>query len=271
MVLSEVRAEARRSLTGKWWRGIAINIVLGITTFLLSFLQLIPVVGAIAVTVITIPLSFGLLSTFIKLRREGIADYANIFKFAFANFGRAWLVSLHTILKMLPWVIFFVVSTFVFAFGITAGVLGNQLLMIAGIVLYLVSTVLLATKGLYYILANYVAIDQPELSPKQAVEQSKGLMDGYRWKYCCLMLSFLGWVFLSFFTLGIGMLFVSVYMQVAIIVFYEELANKKDPGAPRTSTPVAEEEPVPTPVEEPVNPIVDPLAPQEDNNPIQGE
>ena len=52
-------------------------------------------------------------------------------------------------------------------------------------------------------------------------------MKGYKWKYVCLSLSFIGWMLLSILTLGIGLIFLYPYMQVSYICFYEKICEEK--------------------------------------------
>ena len=44
-------------------------------------------------------------------------------------------------------------------------------------------------------------------------------------EFFVLQLSFLGWIFLSLFTCGIGLLWVIPYMDVTIVKFYEYVAG----------------------------------------------
>ena len=62
-------------------------------------------------------------------------------------------------------------------------------------------------------------------------------MKGNRWKIILLELSFIGWAILSVFSLGIGYLWLLPYMQVAMVCFYDRLAQ---PKANEEETPVQE-------------------------------
>jgi uncharacterized membrane protein len=53
------------------------------------------------------------------------------------------------------------------------------------------------------------------------------MMDGYKWKYFCLGLRFIGWALLCVLTLGIGFLWLSPYIQVSYAKFYEDLKKNK--------------------------------------------
>ena len=53
------------------------------------------------------------------------------------------------------------------------------------------------------------------------------MTDGHKGALVLLFLSFLGWIILSIFTLGIGMLFLYPYMQTALAHCYEDLKAEK--------------------------------------------
>ena len=83
-----------------------------------------------------------------------------------------------------------VVSIFVF--------LWTLLLIIPGII-----------KSISYSQTFFVLKDHPEYSITEAITESKKIMQGYKWKYFLLNLSFIGWGILSLFTLGIGLLWLN--------------------------------------------------------------
>ena len=102
------------------------------------------------------------------------------------------------------------------------------LFMIISIIAVYVALIWMLIRGLLYSLANYIAIDRPEISTKDAVEESARLMKGNRGKYFILSLSFIGWAILCVFTLGIGSLWLTPYITFSEIVFYEMLKGKNE-------------------------------------------
>jgi uncharacterized membrane protein len=50
------------------------------------------------------------------------------------------------------------------------------------------------------------------------------MMNGHKWELFCLDLSFIGWAFVSIFTLGIGSLFLVPYTQASHAAFYRNLS-----------------------------------------------
>ena len=51
-------------------------------------------------------------------------------------------------------------------------------------------------------------------------------MKGNKRRLFCLRLSFIGWIFLSVFTLGIAMIWIAPYMQAAETAFYDEISGR---------------------------------------------
>ncbi|MBR2927725.1 MAG: DUF975 family protein [Oscillospiraceae bacterium] len=74
-----------------------------------------------------------------------------------------------------------------------------------------------------YAMVPYLLAENPNLTPAEALERSKQLMEGNRMRLFCLHLSFIGWDILSVLTLGIGQLWLHPYKEAANAAFYREL------------------------------------------------
>jgi uncharacterized membrane protein len=108
--------------------------------------------------------------------------------------------------------------------------LGLYLLMVLFVLLWML---LLIVPGIIaaisYSLAFYIMHDDPNIGVMEAIDKSKKMMYGYKWKYFCLGLRFLGWVFLCIFSLGIGFLWIIPYIQISFAKFYDDVkANSVD-------------------------------------------
>lgn len=79
-----------------------------------------------------------------------------------------------------------------------------------------------------YALVPYLLAERPELSAGEAILLSKQMMRGNRWRLFCLDFSFIGWMFLCIFTLGIGSLWLTPYQQAAQAAFYRDLVQNYD-------------------------------------------
>ncbi len=89
-------------------------------------------------------------------------------------------------------------------------------------------------KSYSYSMAYYIKCDHPEYSATQAIDESRKLMYGHKWRLFTLHLSFIGWYILCTFTFGIGFLWLSPYIVAAQTEFYLDLIGE---------TPVSEEAP----------------------------
>jgi len=76
-----------------------------------------------------------------------------------------------------------------------------------------------------YAMTGYILAEHPELTAGEAIERSKEMMSGNRFRLFCLQFSFIGWAILCAFTLGIGNLWLSPYRQAATAAFYREISG----------------------------------------------
>jgi uncharacterized membrane protein len=95
------------------------------------------------------------------------------------------------------------------------------------ILFILLWTLLLIIPGIIaaisYSMTFYILADDNSIGAMDAIDKSKKMMDGYKWKYFCLGLRFLGWALLCILTLGIGFLWLMPYMQVSMAKFYDDV------------------------------------------------
>lgn len=89
-------------------------------------------------------------------------------------------------------------------------ILWTLLLIIPGII-----------KSLSYSMVPFVLKDNPELSFNAAIERSMAMMEGHKWEYFCLILTFIGWILLVIITAGIASLWVTPYMSATFANYYE--------------------------------------------------
>ena len=62
-------------------------------------------------------------------------------------------------------------------------------------------------------------------SALDCITESRRMMDGHKWEYFVLQLSFIGWGILSVLTLGIGFLWLNPYMNATYAAFYDNLSR----------------------------------------------
>ncbi|MBM6618974.1 DUF975 family protein [Bacillus suaedaesalsae] len=213
MINSEIKREARLSLSSNWGKAVGATLVaLFLQTFIIYIYEFL-LVGVLDVsetifsiahplftlvhTIVIVPLTFGVAWFYLQLVRKEETKVSHMFqtyksgKLAVDSFMLQFLTGLLTMLWTL-------------------------LLIIPGII-----------KSIAYSQTVYVYRDNPHINYSDAITESRRLMDGHKWDFVVLHLSFIGWFILSIFTLGIGMLWIMPYMQASKAAFYEELKREK--------------------------------------------
>lgn len=243
MVLSDIRKQAREALSGKWQKGVlitliyfAFELVLGYISGLVKNIAALNFVISIATLIISIPIAYGLIISFMKLKRGEEVKCYDFFTLGFSNFARSWKLAGNMLLKLwlpiLLYVLAMVILGFSISFSVATAIIAQSstaavIISIVGIVLAIASFVYLFISTLSYALTYMIAYDNEAMEAKEVVEESRKLMTGNRGKYVLLQLSFIGWAILTVFTLYIGVLWLIPYMQVAMICFYEVLKENK--------------------------------------------
>ena len=87
----------------------------------------------------------------------------------------------------------------------------------------------------------YIIADEPTIGASAALDKSRKMMDGYKWKYVCLQFRFFGWALLCLLTLGIGYLWLIPYMYISMAKFYDDVkqnynANTINPTTANTTS-----------------------------------
>lgn len=107
-----------------------------------------------------------------------------------------------------------------------------QQLLIADILVFVIvylCTLLLIVPGiimgLAYTFVTYLIVDS-DISGKDALTKSREMMKGYKWNYFVFSLSFLGWIILGIFTLGILYIWLVPYITIANTIYYEKLKEQ---------------------------------------------
>lgn len=113
---------------------------------------------------------------------------------------------------------------------------GFKVNFVKSILLYLLMSIFIALwslllvipgiiKGFSYAMAPYILAENPEMSPLDAITQSKRMMHGHKFDLFVLYLSFIAWIFLVYITLGIAAIYVGPYMELTVANFYKSLSG----------------------------------------------
>ena len=81
--------------------------------------------------------------------------------------------------------------------------------------------------ALSYSQTFYIPSDNHNISSTDAINESKRIMVGNKWKYFFLNLRFFGWAILCVISLGIGFLWLWPYMSVSHAKFYDDVKEKE--------------------------------------------
>ena len=93
--------------------------------------------------------------------------------------------------------------------------------------------------GYSYTQTIHIMLDNPDISPLEAISASKRLMRGHKLEYFVLELSFWGWAYLSVFTFGLLGIWLNPYMQVTFANYYNALIGwqPQQPEEPVSAEP----------------------------------
>jgi len=104
--------------------------------------------------------------------------------------------------------------------------------IIMGVFIFLWSLLLIVPgiiKSFSYSMAAYILAENPNMTAREALNESKIIMKGHKAELFILYLSFILWGILSTVTCGIASIYVGPYIQATITNFY--LAIKQKPQA----------------------------------------
>lgn len=73
-----------------------------------------------------------------------------------------------------------------------------------------------------------IILDNPSTSSMEALKSSWRLMKGNKWRVFYVTLSFIGWIILCVMTLGIGLLWVTPYMETTSSFIYLDIIGELD-------------------------------------------
>lgn len=195
---SELKTKAKENLKGKYGDAIKLMLITYgisfISGLIIGFIDLDETVGDLILLIITGLIGFGTVSYYLKVSRNESVTYKELF----SKTNMFWQ--------------YIAISLLVGIF--TA--LWSLLFIIPGII-----------AALSYSLVYYIKLDNPELSTMDVIRRSKQMMQGHKWDFFVLSLSFLGWTILGLFTLGILYFWLIPYMQVTYANFYNSLKENK--------------------------------------------
>lgn len=231
MRATDIRAKARRALSGRWFvaaiagiiatmfgaaSGFTLNInfdsldLEGSTEGLSSFApQLDPditipvLIGAGVAMLVYVAIMFVLACVisvgYAEFNLDLVDRYTPRIRTLFSHFGQtktAVVAALMIFVRVLIGTIFFIIPGIIIAFR--------------------------------YVAVYYIIAENPYITAKEALERSRELMWHNKWRYFCLSLSFIGWDLLCALTLGIASIWITPYRQAAFATFYRQIQKEQE-------------------------------------------
>ena len=74
-----------------------------------------------------------------------------------------------------------------------------------------------------YSMSLYIILENPDMGANAALAESSRIMNGHKWEYFVLQLSFILWALLGVVTFGIALLWVTPYMELTYAAFYNRI------------------------------------------------
>lgn len=102
-------------------------------------------------------------------------------------------------------------------------------MLLQSIIIFLWSLLLIIPgiiKAFQYILVPYILAENPEIEWRRALDLSREMTNGNKFRIFVLQLSFIGWYILGALALGIGLIFVSPYVEATTAELYAYLRKQ---------------------------------------------
>ena len=163
---------------------------------IVAALGFVPAVGAFGAPLASPVFSMGITMIFLALSYGEKPRVVDVF-LGFNIFGKALWLSI-------------IMGFFTF--------LWSMLLVIPGII-----------KAISYSMAPYILAENPRLTAREALNESKRIMRGHKMEYFVLSLSFILWGLLTMITLGIAAIYVAPYMQATMTNYYHAVKQAEGP------------------------------------------
>ena len=213
---AEIKAQAKAQLKGKVGMFFLCLLIVYAIAFALCF---IPIIGVIGVYIVLPPLMLGLIMVCLNVTYGDNVEIGTLFK-GFNYMGKAIALFLMVMFFTMLWSLLFVIPGIIKAYS--------------------------------YSMAFYILAENPEMSAREALNESKEITKGHKLDLFVLELSFILWGLLAAVTFGIAYVYVLPYMQLTYVNFYHNIKRQ-----PAQTEAVYEEPAYDTPYVETVEDVVE--------------
>lgn len=190
MVREELKSSAKEQIKGNigmFFAGMFIVTVIAIA------LEFIPKVGSALSFIFISPIILGFTRLALGMT-HGKKVELRILLESFNDIGKALLLN---------------ILIYVFTF------LWSLLLIVPGII-----------KALSYSMSFYIMAENPDMTALESLNESKRIMEGHKWEFFVLLLSFILWDLLGVITAGLAYIYVAPYKSVTIADYYNSIKDK---------------------------------------------
>ncbi len=180
----------------------------------------------------------------IRHKKQVVSARDNGLAFSSDYFFKILSLTLIRFLLILLWSLLLIVGTIITTIGFMAlysnyqagsNMLVSALMTLVGLVIAIIGLYLSINRSLAYAMADYILYDDINdnnySGALDCIEKSKVMMQGYKWKFFLLQLSFIGWFILSLLSFGILYLYLLPYFTTSMVYFYEKIkgdVNERD-------------------------------------------
>lgn len=191
---ASMKAHAKEQIRGKILTLLAISLIIGLISGAASFI--LGPVGGIATLLITGPFTYAQAFIFLGITKKSrMPKIEDIFLgFKGDNFLRTLVAYLRYVIFVFLW---------------------SLLFWIPGII-----------KSIAYSQMFYLLAEDDKLEADEAQRKSMEMMEGHKWEYFVLGLSFIPWYLLCLVTFGIAAIYVAPYIQTTFAEFHIRLLNE---------------------------------------------
>lgn len=192
MTRAMLKSDAKQQIKGN----IGILFVITLIDLLISLaLSTIPVVGSLIDFLISSAITLSVTSIYINLTYGEKPKIADMFS-CFDIWGKALWLNIITAFFIFLWALLFFIPAIIKAYA--------------------------------YSMAPYILAENPYMTAREALDESKRITDGHKLELFKLNLSFIGWILLVAVTFGIASIYVAPYMNATMANFYHSI---KTPAA----------------------------------------
>ena len=197
---NQIMKEAQESLKGKWGISIAVCLIAGVITIMITILGGYLINedwgGNLLSLFVTPPIGVGLALFFLNIHSGNKLEIKTIFN----PFKDVWLNSVLAYFMMI--VIILIGFLLFFIPGVIATLMFSQVL--------------------------YIIAEDNKIDPYNALVKSKKMMEGNKWKLFKIMLIIILLAIVCILTLGIGFIWLAPYQNAVYAKFYNVIKQGKD-------------------------------------------